>query len=66
MSPYKISLICGRLALLLLLHTHNNTDGNQLVIFFSIVLYGDAYIYIALWYSIWNKQKKLTAVRVIQ
>ena len=46
MSPYKISLICGRLALLLLLHTHNNTDGNQLVIFFSIVLHGDAYIYI--------------------
>ena len=33
------------LALILLLHTHNNTDGNQLVIFFSIVLYGDTYIY---------------------
>ena len=41
----KISLICGHLALLFLLHTHNNTDGNQLMIFFSVVLYGDAYIY---------------------
>ena len=64
----KISLVCGHLALLLPLHTYNKTDGNQLVIFFSTGLHGDAYIciYIALWYIIWNKQKKLTAVRVIQ
>ena len=36
------------LALLLLLHTRNNTDGSKLGIFFSMVLYGDTYI--ALWY----------------
>ena len=34
------------LALLLMLHTHNNTDGNKLVIFSGIALYyGDTYIY---------------------
>ena len=33
------------LALLLVLHTHNNTDNNKLVIFSSIALYyGDTYI----------------------
>ena len=33
------------LALLLVLHTRNNTAGNKLVIFFSIALYyGDTYI----------------------
>ena len=33
------------LALLLMLHTHNNTDGNKLVIFSSIASYcGDTYI----------------------
>ena len=34
------------LALLLMLHTCNNTEGNKLVIFSSIALYyGDTYIY---------------------
>ena len=33
------------LALLLVLHTHNNTDGNKLVIFSGVVLYyGDTCI----------------------
>ena len=32
------------LALLLVLHTHNHTDGNKLVIFYGITLYyGDSY-----------------------
>ena len=31
------------LALLLMLHTHNNTDGNKLVIF-SGIAYSDTYI----------------------
>ena len=35
------------LALLLVLHTCNNTNGNKLVIFSSIALYyGDTYIFI--------------------
>jgi len=52
------------LALLLVLHTRNNTDGNKLVIFSGIAsYYGDNYILSPIGYSLYFVQSENKTIR---